>query len=469
MRKPLVANIVALILICSCNPKSALLIKAENGDPDAQYKIGLKYIANKNTAQEGLAWIERAASQNYLDAQFHLGWLSSIGMNVQQNDDVAAKWFNIVVQSKDAKESVLSGDVEKLEFAKLFLDSFKTSNHKSQFLLAKKYSKNGENLAKYAAAKWYKAAAKNGNLESQMALGKMFLSDGQSSLSSNKEAVIWLSMAANQDSPEAHYLLGLVYLDEIKNYSQSFHHFYESAMLGYVDSFHHLGIMYLNGWGTRGSVVGAVDWFHKGAQRNQADSQFLFALMHLDGKVPSVSMSSSSIQNYIYGSEAGNQRIINEREAAEWCLKSAKQGHVRAQRLYGELNDEGRGVPASDLLAVEWFKKAASGGDKIAQYKLGVKYLEGRGVTRDKIEAEKWIREAAEKNHVDAQYQLGCIMEKKDISESYVWLSVASANGHDFAESRLNSVESRLDSESLSEASKRSKKLFEKLSEQYPK
>lgn len=159
MRKPLVANIVALILICSCNPKSALLIKAENGDPDAQYKIGLKYIANKNTAQEGLAWIERAASQNYLDAQFHLGWLSSIGMNVQQNDDVAAKWFNIVVQSKDAKESVLSGDVEKLEFAKLFLDSFKTSNHKSQFLLAK-------NIAKMARI-WQNMLPRNGTKPQQ--------------------------------------------------------------------------------------------------------------------------------------------------------------------------------------------------------------------------------------------------------------------------------------------------------------
>lgn len=53
-----------------------LRMKAERGDPEAEYKLGLAYDVGVGTPQDlgqAAAWYERAAEQGHAGAQFSLG------------------------------------------------------------------------------------------------------------------------------------------------------------------------------------------------------------------------------------------------------------------------------------------------------------------------------------------------------------------------------------------------------------
>ena len=51
---------------------------AEQGDPDAQYKLG-EFFENENNISDACKWFEAAAKQNHAESQFRLGYLYSIG------------------------------------------------------------------------------------------------------------------------------------------------------------------------------------------------------------------------------------------------------------------------------------------------------------------------------------------------------------------------------------------------------
>ena len=59
---------------------------AEQGEPKAEYELGKYCIEDKN---ESMKWLQKAASQNYIDA------LVEIGKRYQENNDfeTAKKWY----------------------------------------------------------------------------------------------------------------------------------------------------------------------------------------------------------------------------------------------------------------------------------------------------------------------------------------------------------------------------------------
>lgn len=61
------------------------------------------------------------------------------------------------------------------------------------------------------AVKWYRLAAKQGDMKAIMVLADMY-SDGRGVQQDNAEAVIWYEMAANQGNLRAQYALGTMYV-----------------------------------------------------------------------------------------------------------------------------------------------------------------------------------------------------------------------------------------------------------------
>ena len=51
---------------------------------------------------------------------------------------------------------------------------------------------------------------------------------------------------------------------------------------------------------------------------------------------------------------------------------------------------KGDEFPADDAEAAQWFLKAAQQGNVRAQVNLGLMYLRGEGVAQDDVEAAKW-------------------------------------------------------------------------------
>lgn len=96
----------------------ATRIAADNGDPDAQYRVGknlfFETTLDKDKAAEALTWLTRAAENGHTDAMIHLGRMYRTGIGALQNYDKAADWIR---RAADA------GDPEgMLELGRLYRD-----------------------------------------------------------------------------------------------------------------------------------------------------------------------------------------------------------------------------------------------------------------------------------------------------------------------------------------------------------
>ena len=71
---------------------------AEEGDPIAQFNLGLLYLDGHGVPQspmEAANWFRRAAEQDYTQAQHNLGAMYGSGQGVKRDYVQAYKWLNI--------------------------------------------------------------------------------------------------------------------------------------------------------------------------------------------------------------------------------------------------------------------------------------------------------------------------------------------------------------------------------------
>lgn len=126
------------------NPKD-IVDFAENGDPEAQYVVGLIYNEEESFSQAS-EWYRKAAMQGHAKAQFNLANKYYEGKGVEQNFEEAFKWY------QKAAEQGHSG---------------------AQYNLGCMYGR-GEGVKKdYAQAnQWLYKAALQGNIDAQKLLKK---------------------------------------------------------------------------------------------------------------------------------------------------------------------------------------------------------------------------------------------------------------------------------------------------------
>jgi TPR repeat protein len=80
--------------------------KAEHGDAEAQFSLGLKFASGGPAALEDYTqaahWYLKAASQNHALAQFNLGLMFADGQGVAQDDAKALMWMRMAALQGDA-------------------------------------------------------------------------------------------------------------------------------------------------------------------------------------------------------------------------------------------------------------------------------------------------------------------------------------------------------------------------------
>jgi uncharacterized protein len=72
------------------------LAKAQAGDVDAQYNIGIMYYHGEGVAKDhdqALKWFHLAAEQNDAEAQFNLGFMYGKGEGTPKNHRASMEWF----------------------------------------------------------------------------------------------------------------------------------------------------------------------------------------------------------------------------------------------------------------------------------------------------------------------------------------------------------------------------------------
>ena len=86
-------------------PVPELQKNAEQGDSNAEYKLGLVYDVGVG-AQQDLAkaalWYQRAADQGHVAAQFNLGLMYASGRGVSQDLVQAHMWLNLAAAGSQA-------------------------------------------------------------------------------------------------------------------------------------------------------------------------------------------------------------------------------------------------------------------------------------------------------------------------------------------------------------------------------
>jgi TPR repeat protein len=71
---------------------------AEQGDPTAQFNLGLLYLDGHGVPQssaEAVNWFRRAAEQDYPEAQHNIGAMYASGQGVKRDYVQAYKWLNL--------------------------------------------------------------------------------------------------------------------------------------------------------------------------------------------------------------------------------------------------------------------------------------------------------------------------------------------------------------------------------------
>jgi TPR repeat protein len=85
------------------------LAKAEQGNVDAQYNLGIMYYHGEGAARnhdEALRWFHLAAEQDDADAQYNLGLMYGKGEGTKKDQRTSVEWFRKAAEKghADAKE-----------------------------------------------------------------------------------------------------------------------------------------------------------------------------------------------------------------------------------------------------------------------------------------------------------------------------------------------------------------------------
>ena len=343
--------------------RRTLAAAAEQGDAEAQFKLGEMYREGQGVPQDDEAavkWYALAADQGHAKARTNLGWMYKEGRGVRQDDEEAVKWFRLAAAQEYARAQAFLGVMyrdgrgvrqDDGEAVKWFRLAAEQGDAIGQFYLGWMYE-NGYGVPKddEEAVKWYRLAAEQGNADAQNNLGVMY-EKGRGVRQDDEEAVKWYRLAAEQGDATAQ---------------------------------NNLGLMYEYGRGVRQDDEEAVKWYRLAAEQGNASGQFYLGWMY----------------------DKGRGVRQDDEEAVKWYRLAAEQGRAAAQTNLGFMYDEGRGVPRDDEEAVKWYRLAAEQGSATAQNNLGLMYREGEGVRQDDEMAVKWFRLAAEQGHADAQSNL---------------------------------------------------------------
>ena len=168
----------------SASDIAELKAKADNGDAEAQAKLGDCYFYGNGVPQnqvEAAKWFWKAAEQGNVVGQFFVGQLYAQGLGVPKDAGRAFGWYRKAAEQGYAR---------------------------AQFNLGVCYDEGSGVPQDYAeAAKWYRRAADQNFAPAQFNLGKM-CEKGIGVMQDYTAAVDWLRKAAEQDFAPAQNALG---------------------------------------------------------------------------------------------------------------------------------------------------------------------------------------------------------------------------------------------------------------------
>jgi TPR repeat protein len=180
---------------------------------------------------------------------------------------------------------------------------------------------------------------------------------------------------AEQNDPEAHYYLGLIYTEkqsQFFNPELGISHLKSAISLEHAGSMFQMGVLYDNGIGVKQDALVAIDWYRKAkAAEKITNSKIVF-----------------------YKEKNSGLKEVEYKEIFLGLLKKAEDGDAEIQFQVARLYDEGKLIPRDFTKALNWYAKSAKNSYREAQFMMGYFYCRGIGVDHDLLIANDWFKKS---------------------------------------------------------------------------
>lgn len=206
-----------------------------------------------------------------------------------------------------------------------------------------------------------------------------------------------------------------------KDYQTAFREWKAAAEGGQAEAQFDLGLLYAEGLGTQRDLAEAAKWYRQAAGQGNAQAEFALGQMYSRG----------------WGAPRETADILRWMQMANDPMSDGPP--TEWARV------EGYGIEQDQKQAAYWYERAAKQGHAEAQYNLARLYATGQGVARDQGEALRWVRSAASQGYVPAQARFGMRLASgsgiaQDHRLAYFWLTLAYLHG-DKSREKLRAAE----------------------------
>jgi len=287
---------------------------AEQGNADAQYKLGFLYADGQGVPQdyvEARKWLLKAAEQGHGEAQLTLGVLYDQGRGVVQDYVSARKWFLKAAEQGHAEAQSSLG------------------------LLY--YLGHGVTQDYVEARKWLLKAVEQGHTQAQIGLGLICLG-GQGVAQDYVEARKWYLKAAEQGHAKAQSFLGsLYYLGRggAKDYVEARKWWLKAAEQGDAGAQSSLGSLYQDGLGVAQDDSMAYVWYDMAAAQGDADAKKNHDLAAANLDATSLAEAQKLSKEYFNRDVAAQTQTTYEDVVAGMKCTQSLSGHLECDYRVG--------------------------------------------------------------------------------------------------------------------------------------
>lgn len=330
--------------------RGELQARAEAGDAEAQYRLGLDYqlgLGGSRDLGAARAWFGRAAAQDHAKGLGGLAYLLLLGQGGP-------------VDEAGAEKALRRATVLKLPSAMANL---------AELLLMR-------DPASAEARSLLRQAVQLGALNARYRLGRLTLADG-----AVDEGVAMVGLAADRGHPEAAvymaYLLTEAPFKVKRDPARAVAYLRSAANDDFPMAANDLGRFHDLGIGMPADPAQAAHWYRRAITLGYLPAHYNLGLLLANGRLGAPDLPAAR---------------------AAYKL-AAEAGFAPAQGRYGQMLRDGRGGPVDLAKGTEILRRGAEGGDGDAQNHLALAYFNGEGLPRDAAKAMDWWERGVAQNH----------------------------------------------------------------------
>lgn len=442
---------------------------ASLGNSDAQFELGHSLIAGSAggsaSPQTGYPWIQAAAKNGNVQAQYEAGICNLNGVGTSKNEKNAVAYFEMGAKQGNAKSQYMLGKclaqgsgTEKNDYRAV--EMFKSAAIQGVPEASYEYALccrdgRGCDVNKSAAWQYFCKAASGGVAAAECEKGKCLLK-GEGTARNLDEGFRILEMAATGGNKDAQQVLDEFCLNDSTAMTlipqQATTWLIQRSNDGLADAGALLDKLYVSHGDIESMPKAGITWVEHAAKNGNAQAQLKLANHYKNDSMQSKDVftlyqkasqkgegNPEAIYNLGMCYDQGRGTKISKVNAQKCFEIAAKKGYPLANQALGRYYYFGEdGIERDYSKAVTNLTIAANAGFLQSQYLLGTCYQYGKGAPKNLTLAVKWLTDSAQNGDVDAQSQLAdCYLNLGQPENAIHWLKEAAKQGNALAQRNL--------------------------------